>query len=74
MNKQELMDIVRNLRGIHSNKPIRVKVNESWLNKQLSDVIMIDDPKTKGISSFYGLPLEIDNGIQTFEFVYKEPK
>ncbi|MEK4754777.1 hypothetical protein MKX72_19950 [Priestia sp. FSL R5-0597] len=74
MNKQELTDIVKNLRQIQSNKPIRVKVNESWLNEQLSDVIMIDDPKTKGTSSFYGLPLEIDNGIQTFEFVYKETK
>lgn len=74
MKTQELIDIVRSLRKIEYNKPIRVKVNESWLNKQLSDVIMIDDPKTKGISSFYGLPLEIDNSIQTFEFVYKESK
>ncbi|AUO14813.1 hypothetical protein [Priestia megaterium] len=74
MNKQELTDIVRNLRKIHSNKPIRVKVNESWLNEQLGDVIMIEDPKIKGINSFYGLPLEIDNRIQMFEFVYKKPK
>lgn len=74
MKTQELIDIVRSLREIEYNKPIRVKVNELWLNEQLGDVIMIEDQKTKGINSFYGLPLEIDNRIQTFEFVYKEPK
>jgi hypothetical protein len=53
-------------------QPTKVKVNENWLQKQLDDELIV---KTEGkpMNSFVGIPIKIDNSIDTFELVYHDP-
>ena len=70
----ELEKILGNLNKVYElsrTVPIRIKVNETWFQKQL-DEDLIKQTKAKSISCLYGIPVEIDNNIKSFEFVYND--
>jgi hypothetical protein len=73
--KEQLTDVIKGINTIYEEtktRPIRVKVNESWLNEQIENKLILVNDNTSTISMLYGLPVEKDNNIKTFEFVYSE--
>jgi hypothetical protein len=70
----ELEKILSNLNKVYElsqTVPIRIKVNEEWLQKQLEEGL-IKQTKAKSIGYLYGIPVEVDNNIESFEFVYND--
>lgn len=51
--------------------PIAIKVNEYWLEKQMQSSFILKKEGENPLHGLTGLPVQIDNTINTFEFVYK---
>jgi hypothetical protein len=71
--------IVQQMNDVHEKTkqlPIAIKVNEQWLEKQMQQNFILRDKGEKAnsgyLGNFTGLPVQIDNEISTFEFVYRE--
>jgi hypothetical protein len=51
--------------------PIRIKVNKQWWNKQLENGV-ITVSESNRVSNFIGMPVEVDDTIETFKWVYRD--
>ena len=68
-NFNNIMKDLRELKRVTDTRPKMIKVNEKWLNSMLKEGFIERDIKTALADSFYGIPLKVDNTIQTYEFV-----
>ncbi|WP_257064319.1 hypothetical protein [Priestia megaterium] len=69
---KEMIDAMNRCFEIARSRPVGIKVNEKWLEKQIeSNAILMEESKQ---NSFVGLPVRIDNTIQTYEFIWSYHK
>lgn len=54
-------------------EPIKIKMNEDWLEEQFKIRHAYQDGEGI-IGQFYGIPVEIDNSIKSFKWVYPQEK
>lgn len=67
-------EIVHELNRLHTQfsvKPTGIKVNPSWMEKQIQQQFVLRTDKNP-LSEFTGLPVIEDESVETFEFVFKK--
>jgi hypothetical protein len=73
----ELIKLSNELYQKYESMPIKIKMNEEWLNGQIKNqnIIFNDNKNAKSngfIGTFTGIPVEIDNTISSYKLVYSE--
>lgn len=69
----QVIRAVREHQARSGNLPIKIKVNQGWLDKQVAESNIEFKNGTKNIySTLYGIPLEIDNNIRDLQLIYHE--
>ena len=53
-------------------KPVEIKVNPEWFEKQLQQSFTLRKANENPLTSLTGLPVHEDDTIDTFKFVYRE--
>jgi hypothetical protein len=73
----ELIKLSNEIHQKYKSMPIKIKMNEEWLNGQVKNqnIIFSDNKNAKSngfIGTFTGIPVEIDNTISSYKLVYSE--
>lgn len=70
------MEVMKKYYAKTSHLPTGIKVNEVWFKKQIENNFITFDNKertlTGQVGRFNGLPVEIDDSIDTYELIYKQ--
>jgi hypothetical protein len=53
-------------------KPVGIKVNKDWYEKQLQQNFVLRKPSENPIETFTNLPVQFDETISTFQLVYED--
>ncbi|MGG0308316.1 hypothetical protein ABEY43_07120 [Priestia megaterium] len=79
MNSDDFKESMKKLKAFQeqmAKRPIGIKANQEWFDKQVKDEVIIVDGDFKGMNKqlalFTGLPFRIDNTVDSYEFVYRE--
>lgn len=68
---EKMLDELNKIYESSRTVPIRIRVNEKWLQEQLDRELMLYE-KAKLIGCLCGIPVVINNDIESFEFVYDD--
>ena len=64
-----IMSLLNDQYSIHKKLPSKIKVNEEWFRLQKFSTWELNRDENATLA---GIPVEVDNSINTFEFVYKK--
>lgn len=67
---KEMMVQVNRCYEIAKSRPIGIRVNEEWLDKQIKSNVILEEESDRA-SSFVGFPVYIDNTIESYEFIWR---
>lgn len=70
MNFTEITKVINEACEKTKGLPVAIKVNEQWLEKQIQSSFILRKEGENPLYSLTGLPVQIDNTIKNFEFVY----
>jgi hypothetical protein len=70
----DLNNAVNSLRK-YTIQPIRINMNEDWMNLEIQKYLLVDakgEPIKYNSRTFAGIPVEIDDTIETYELVFED--
>lgn len=70
MNFSEIAKVMSDLYIEKGKMPIGIKVNKEWMERQLQQTFTLRKGNENSLTSFTGLPIQEDDSISTYEFVY----
>lgn len=69
----QVIRAVREHQARSGNLPVKIKVNQEWLDKQSAESnIEFREGTTNIYGTLYGIPLEIDNNIRDLQLIYRD--
>ena len=71
MNFTEITKMMNKVYEETKHLPVAIKINEKWLEKMMQQSFVLRQEGVNPLSSLTGLPVKIDNSINTYEFVYR---
>jgi hypothetical protein len=71
MDFAQLKKVIEQVEEVSKNIPKKVKVNELWLSSQIINGRITKSEYNSIAMGFTGIPVEIDNSIDNFEFIYE---
>jgi hypothetical protein len=72
MNFSEIARMLNKVYEETKHMPVAIKVNEKWLEKMMQQSFILRQEGYDPLSSLTGLPVQYDNSINTYEFVYRK--
>jgi NADH:ubiquinone oxidoreductase subunit D len=70
---REAMKIMEQHNAKMNRLPIKVKINKKWMEEQTAkNEVIVDGKVHKDFYTLMGIPIEIDNDVSEFEWVYRD--
>jgi hypothetical protein len=69
---EEIQKLIEKIESLPK-PPIKIKMNEKWIQSQIDKGVIIKESyKRNGDNFFTGIPVEIADEVEIYEFVYIE--
>jgi hypothetical protein len=72
MNFTEIAKMLNEVYEETKRLPVAIKINEYWLERMMQQSFILRQEGVNPLTNLTGLPVQIDNSINTYEFVYRK--
>jgi hypothetical protein len=72
MNFTEIAKVLNEVYEETKHLPVAIKVNEYWLERMMQQSFILRQEGVNPLTNLTGLTVQIDNSINTYEFVYRD--
>jgi hypothetical protein len=72
MNFTEIAKVLNEVYEETKHLPVAIKVNEYWLERMMQQSFILRQEGVNPLTNLTGLTVQIDNSINTYEFVYRK--